>query len=67
MEIERFYTGKKSLMQLLNGWLDEPETQKIEIHCIRIDEFSTWIWRQEATGKVSKILKTDEKILEEEE
>jgi len=48
MEIKRFYTTKSNLMKLLDEWLDEPETQKIEIHCIRIDEFSTWIWRQEA-------------------
>ncbi len=57
MEIERFYTTKKSLMQLLNGWLDEPEIQKIEIHCIRTDEFSTWIWMQEPAGKNFKTIK----------
>lgn len=58
MEIKRFYTSKTALMKLLNGWLDEPEIQKIEIHCIRTDEFSTWIWIQEPTGKFFKISKT---------
>jgi len=50
MEIKRFHTTKSTLMKLLDEWLDEPEIQKIEIHCIGRIEFLTWIWRQEAEG-----------------
>jgi len=44
-EINSFIISKKTLMKLLDEWLEEDATTlKIEIYPIRIDEFHVMIW-----------------------
>lgn len=47
MELKSFYTVKETLMRLLDDWLDEREIKKIEIIPVRIDEFITFIYRED--------------------
>ena len=45
VEMPSFYIAKSTLMKLLDEWLDEHETKKIEIHPVRDDEFLVYLYR----------------------
>ena len=46
IDIKRFYTGKSYLLKLLDEFLDDETTIKIEINPIRFDEFSTTLTKE---------------------
>ena len=58
MEVKKFYTVKSVLMKLLDEWLNDNETMKIEIYPIYNDEFSTWLWRASEREPI-KVFKPD--------
>jgi hypothetical protein len=39
MKITSFYISKKTVLGLIDTWLDEDTNHKIEIHPVRDDEF----------------------------
>lgn len=59
MKTKSFYTGKETLMKLLDYWLERYDTKKIEIHCVKIDEFLTYLYEENGRTQPKSEFTTD--------